>query len=82
MAVQYRPMYSIQEWYEDVGFSRKRAYDELQSDRIKTVYIGRRRFITGEAYADWVELLKTEAPEGETRAKARTRAQAEARANV
>lgn len=46
--------YSITEAEKALGFSHAKMYEEINSARIKTYRVGRRRFISAKAIQDYI----------------------------
>ena len=56
-----RIMYSIPEAMVLLSVSRTVIYEQIRSGRLRTVKLGRRRYVTASAIAGYVELLESEA---------------------
>ena len=50
-------LYTIPQFMEASHQSRAGTYKEINSGRLKTVKIGRRRFVTPQAAQDWLDRL-------------------------
>ncbi len=48
---------SVSEVCEWTGLGRTRLYEEMNSGRLRSVKIGRRRLIPEQALADWLDTL-------------------------
>ncbi|MGW7609165.1 helix-turn-helix domain-containing protein [Streptomyces sp. NPDC054766] len=56
-----RLLYRPEEAAATLGIGRSLIYEEIRRGRLRTVRIGRRRFVPPEYIAQYVELLKREA---------------------
>lgn len=52
-AVAATKSYTVPEWCHARRVGRTRAYEEISSGRLKTYKVGRRRFISADADAQW-----------------------------
>lgn len=51
---------TIAEWCEARRLGRTRAFEEISSGRLKTYKVGRRRFISADADAQWLRAREAE----------------------
>lgn len=58
-----KPLYSIPEIIEMVGIGRTRLYQELNSERLKAVKIGKRTCVTKASLEMWLSKLDGYLPE-------------------
>ena len=58
-AAQSRRSFSIAEFCERNGISRRLAYDEINRGRLKILKAGRRSLVTTEAEDDWLASLES-----------------------
>lgn len=54
---------TIDETIERARTSRATLYREIKAGRLHTVKLGRRRYVTPQAAADWIQRLATDATE-------------------
>lgn len=52
--------FSIPEFIGSFGVGRTKTYEEIESGRLKTYKVGRRRYISEHAAAEWQRKLETE----------------------
>lgn len=60
MEKQDRILYTIPQFMDAANQSRAGIYKEINSGRLKTVTIGRRRFVTPQAAQEWIDRLSAE----------------------
>lgn len=56
--IHTKPRYSVNDLIYLTGVGRGRLYDELNSGRIKSYYLGKRRFVSPAALDDYIELCE------------------------
>lgn len=56
-----RVLYSIPEAMALLGLSRTVIYEQIRASRLRTVSLGRRRYVVAHALDDYVQLLEQEA---------------------
>ena len=57
----HKLVYSITEVMETLRLSRQTVYNEINSGRLRTFNVGRRRMVSAEALRDWVQAREAEA---------------------
>jgi hypothetical protein len=60
MEKQSRILYTIPQFMDAANQSRAGVYNEINSGRLKTVKIGRRRFVTPQAAHEWINRLEAD----------------------
>ena len=64
VAMVFKPvLYSVPNFLAATGLGRTKAYELFGSGAVKTVFVGRRRFVTENAMRDWLAKLEREADE-------------------
>lgn len=58
---QQRPAYSIAQFADAFGVCRTTVYEEINSGRLASYQLGRRRFISARAAEEWQRRLEAEA---------------------
>ena len=62
IAAKQNPMaYSIEEFAAIYGVGRTSVFEEISSGRLRTYKVGRRRYISAEAAAEWQRAREAEA---------------------
>jgi hypothetical protein len=59
-----KPANSIEDTMEALGLGRQKLYDEINSGRLRTFHVGRRRFASDEAIREYVRDREAEATQG------------------
>ena len=59
--MQERLVYSVPEVMDLLGLSRQTVYHEINSGRLSSFTLGRRRLVSGTALRDWVERREADA---------------------
>ena len=53
-------VYTIPETGKEANVCRQTIYDEINSGRLKSFKVGRRRLVSGDALRNWITLLEKE----------------------